>query len=309
MTVWDSHLAIYPSTHPSNTDVLYLQKGKLDKPSYIRLARIYVPISALKTYTRGLMATASDIHLTSLSLGILLRELGMKAPHSLEQGPSVGRATTAIPPSPSLPVLSTQARLLTPRSMLYHPKIVVPKDIWGESEPGPSQRGATVMPPSPSLALRSFPDTVSAPHGIPSRSQISVCEDTLLLTNTQRLSQPVPLPYTRDDYGSIDTWSLPPPITWNPRGRTSNISHISNSIDWDIVLLYLRVALCLLILGLIVFYIPWAAIGSIFMKLGHSLTSIWSSCWGFVANGWGSLITFFRNSWHTFVTWLKNGVR
>lgn len=252
------------------------------------------------------MATASDIHLTSSSLDILLRELGMKAPQSWERGPSVGRATTGIPPSPSLPVLSNEARLLTPRSVPYHPQIVVPKDIWAVSEPGPSHRRAAVMPPSASLAIRSFPDTVSAPHSIPSRSQILVREDTSLLTNTWRLSQPGSLPYTRDNYGSTDTWSLPPPITWNPRGRTFNISHISNSIDSKTFLLYLKIALCLLLLGLIVFYTPWASIGSIFTKIGHSLTSIWSSCWGFVANLGVTFITFFRNSWHTFVTWLKS---
>ena len=231
------------------------------------------------------MATASDIHLTSPSLGILLRELEIKAPQSWEREPGVGRATTA--------------RLLTPRSIPYHIQIMVPKHIWGESEPGPSHRGATVMPSSPSLPMRSFPDTVSAPHSIPSRSQISVREDTLLLTNTQRLSQPVPSPYTRDNYGSIDTWSLPPPITWNPRGRTSSIGR-------DIFLLCLKVALCLSVLGLIVAFTPWGSIGSIFTKIGHSLISVWSSCWGFIANGWGSLITFFRHSWHTFAAWLKS---
>lgn len=257
-----------------------------------------MPISVLKTYTRGLTATASDIRLTNPSLGILLRELGIKAPQSSERAPGVGRATAAIPPPPSQPVLSTQARLLTPRSMSYHLQIVVPRDIWGESEPGPSHRGATVMP-SPSLPMRCFPDTVSAPHSIPSRSQISVREDTLLLTNTQRLSQSVPLPYARDNYGSIDTWSLPPPITWNPRGRTCSVGR-------DIFLLCLKFAICLTILGLIVFYTPWASIGSIFTKTGHYLTSIWSSCWRSVANGWGSLNTFLRNSWHTFVAWLKS---
>lgn len=286
-----------------------------------------MPISVLKTYTKGPTATALDVHLTSPSLDILLGELGIKAPQSGGRGPGVGRATTAIPPSPSLPVLSTQARLLIPRSMPYHPPIVVPKDILGESEaPGPSHRGATVMPSSPSLAMRTFPDTVSAPHSIPSRPPISAREDTLLITtNTQRLSQPIPLPsYTRVSYGSIETWSLPPPITWNPRGRTSKISGISNSICRERVLRCLKVALCLSILALVSFYIPWATIGSIFTKIGHSLTSIWasigsiftkighsltstwSSCWGFVANGWGSFISFFRNSWHTFILWLKS---
>lgn len=256
------------------------------------------------------MATALDIHLTSPSLGILLRELEMKAPQSRERGPGVGRPTAAIPPppspSPSLPVLSTPARLLTPRIKPCRPQAVVPKDILRESEPGPSRRGATVMPSPPSLAIRTCSDTVSAPHSIPSCPQISVREYPLLITRTQRLSQPVPLPYTRDNYGSIETCSLPPPITWNPRGRTSKISRIFNSISRDTVLLCLKVAFCLSILGLFVLFTPWASIGSIFTKIGHSLTSIWSSCWGFVANGWGSFITFFRNSWHTFVAWLKS---
>lgn len=254
-----------------------------------------MPISALKTFTWGPTATAPDIHLTSASLGILLREVGIKTPQFRERGPGVGRATTTIPPSPSLPVLSTQARLLKPRSMPYHGQLVVPKDILGESEPGPSRRGARVMPSSPLLAMRTFPDTVSAPHTIPSRTPISAREDTLLITNTQRLSQPIPLHYTRDNYGSIETWSLPPPITWNPRGRTSTISRVSNSMSRERVFLYLKIALCLWILGLIVFYTPWASTGSIFTKIGHSLTSIWSSCWSFVANGWGS-----------FVAWLKS---
>lgn len=196
---------------------------------------------------------------------------------------------------------------MTPRSMHYHPQIVLPKDTFGESEaPGRSRRGAKVMPSSQSLAIRTFPDTISAPRSKPSSPPISAREDTFLITNTRRLSQPVPLPYTRDNYGSIETWSLPPPITWNSRGCTSTISRISNSIGRERVFLCLKAALCLSILGLIVFYTAWASIGSIFTEIGHSLTSIWSSGWGFVANGWGSIISFFRNSWHTFVAWLKS---
>lgn len=300
---WDSYLAIHPSTHLSNKNVLYLQKRKLDKPSYVQLDRIYLPMSALKTYTRGLMARASDIHLTSKSLDILLRELGMKAPQSLERGPAVGRETATIPPSPSLPVLSTGSRLFAPRGMPYHPQIAVPKNNWGQSwEPGPSVRGATFVPSSPPLPMKSFSDTQSTPRSMPYRPQISVREDTLLITNMQRLSHPVPSFSTKDNYGSINTWSLPPPTTWSPRGRPSKIFRISNSIGRDNFLRCFKVALCLLLLGFVVFHTPWASIGSIFTKIGHSLTSVWSSCWGSVANGWGSFVSFFRNNCLNLIT-------
>lgn len=319
-SLWHSYLAIYPSTHPSRPDfqLLHLQKGKLNKPSYVGLGRIYVPISVLETYKQGRAATASDIDLTSQSLDILLREVGIKAPPQSSEGRGRGRgpgpgtvgctrATTAAitPLSPSLPAVlsSTQASLSTPRSMPYRPQIVVPKDILGrESEPSPSRRGAATVVPlsSPSsLATRSFADIVLSsvpPHNTPTRPQISAREDTLITTSLQTFSsQPVPLPYTRANYGSIDDWSLPPPTTWNPRVRASRISRISNSISRVSFLDWLRIAWCLLILGLIVFHIPWAAIGSIFTNIGHFFTSIWSSCWGFVAN-----------SWHTFVAWLKS---
>lgn len=208
-----------------------------------------MPISVLKTYTRGPTARAVDIHLTSASLGVLLRELGIKVPQSRESWPGFGRAMAAIPPPPTLSALSTQARLLTPPSMPYRPQIMVPRNMLGESEfHGPSRRVATVMPSSPSL--------VSAPHSIPSRPPLSAREDILLITNTHRLSQPINLPNTRENYGSIETWSLPPPITWNPRDRrTSKISRIFNSISRDVAFTCLKFALFLFILGLIVLYI------------------------------------------------------
>lgn len=295
-----------------------------------------MPISVLKTYRPGRRATASAIKLTSQSLDILLTEVGIKAPQSSERGPSgrvgTSRATTAaaiIPPSlPSLPVLSTQTRILAPpQSMPHRPQIVVPNNniFMAESEPDPSRIGATVIMPSsrPPPVMRSFADIISSiPHNIPTTTRaptiaISAREDTLLVstTNTQRLSRPVPSlsHHTRynNNYGSIDDdWSLlPPPVTWNnPRGRRiSNISRrISNSIGRTNFIPFLKVALYLSILGVIVCIIPWASIGSIFTKIGHSFTSIWSSCWGFVAKGCSSFINFFRNSWHTIVAFFRN---
>lgn len=234
-----------------------------------------MPISVLKTYRQGRTATASDIYLTSQSLDILLREVGIKAPQSSERGPgTVARATTAIPPSPSLPVLSTQARPLKPPRMPHRPQIVVSEVTLGESETNPSRRGATVMPSSPSLAIRSFADNVSLSHNIPARPQISAREDALPITNAQRLSRSVPLSHIRDNHGSIDDRSLPPPVTWNSRGHTSMISRISNNIGRTNFLRCLMVALCLLILGLIFFKSTWASIVSSFTKNGHSFTLI-----------------------------------
>src|SRR5947207_1264488 len=60
---WDSYVAIHPSTHPSNNDILYLEKGHLEKPSYVRLQCVAVPISMLQTCTVGSSAKASDIRL------------------------------------------------------------------------------------------------------------------------------------------------------------------------------------------------------------------------------------------------------
>lgn len=233
------------------------------------------------------MATASDIRLRDRSLGILLRELGMKTPESWVRGPGVGRETTAIPSSPSLPVRSTQGKLSTAHNMPDHPQVLVPNHILGVClEPGPSvSRGATVMPSSASLPVISTSETVSPPHNMLYHSQVSVREDTLVVTNTRRSYQPVPISYTGGNYGSIDTGSLPPPSTWSPRGRSSKIS--------------------LSLLGCLVVYTPWASSGSVITKLGHSLTSIWSSSWGFISNRWKSFVTFFRNSWHTFIAWLK----
>lgn len=284
-----------------------------------------MPISVLKTYRPGRTATASAIKLTRQSLDILLREVGIKAPQSSERGLSgtvgTSRATTAaaiIPlSSPSLPMLSTQTRILTPprgmpqihRPQIHRPQIVVPNNnILAESEPGPSRSGASViMPSSPTPpVMRSFADIISSiPHNITTTRApmaISAREDTLLITsNTHRLFQPVTsLSHTSDNnYGSIDDWSLPPPITWNnPRGR-----RISNSIGRTNFIPFLKVALYLSILGVIVCIIPWPSIASIITKIGHFFASIWSSCWGFVAKGCSSFINFFRNTWHTFVAW------
>lgn len=126
-SLWDSYLAIHPSTHPSNTDVLYLQKGRLEKPSYVELKGIYLPISALQIYTKGRSATASDVRLKSHSLGVLLRKLKMRRPESLEQGPGVARRTTAIPSSPSLSILSP-GTLSASNCMPYRPQVSVRED-------------------------------------------------------------------------------------------------------------------------------------------------------------------------------------
>lgn len=255
-SLWDSYLAIHPSKHPSNTDVLYLQKGRLEKPSYVGLTRIYLPISVLQIYTKGRSATASDVRLKSQSLGVLLRKLKMREPESLEQGPGVARRTTAIPSSPSLPILYT-------------------------------------------------PGTLSASHSMPHRPQVSVREDTLFVTNTERPPRPFLISYSRSNYGSTDTWSLPPPITWSHRGCTSNVSRSFSSMGRGIFLPSLKVILCLSLVGFIVLYAP-ALIGQIFTKIGHLLTSIWSSCWGFITHGWHSLVRFLGNNWHVFIAWLKS---
>lgn len=253
------------------------------------------------------MARASDLHLTSRSLGILLRKLGMKAPESCEREPGVDRETTTIPHSQSLPVISTQGSLFTPHRMPNHHQILVPNDIWARYlEPGPSvSRGALVMPSSPSLPVISTSDTPSAAHKMPYHSRTAVRKENIVVPNRRKLYQPALISYRRGNYGSIDTRSLPPPITWSPRGRTSKVSRISNLIDRDILLSCFKVALCLAVLGLIVFYIPWASIGLIFTKIGYYLASVWFSCWGFIANGWSSFVAFFRNSWHTLISWLK----
>lgn len=257
--LWRSYLAIHPSNHPSNTDVLYLQHGKLEKPSYVRLARIYVPISALQTFTKGPFATASDTRLTSESLGVLYRELGMKAPGTWVQGLGVGRSrrNTVISSSSSLPGVHT-------------------------------------------------PGTLHALHSTPYRLQISAREDTFLITNIKRSSQPHPISYTGSNYGSTDTWYLPPPVTWNHRGSTSKISRSSSSICRSIFLCVFTAILCLSLVGLIIFYGPWAFIGSIFAKIGHFFASIWSSCWGYIAHGWTSFVAFLSKSWHIFISWVKS---
>lgn len=212
-------------------------------------------MSALQTCTKGLSATASDVRLTNPSLGVLFRELKMIPPASLEQGPGVGRRTTAIPLSPSLPVIST-------------------------------------------------PGTPSASHSMPQRPRVLVREDTVLVSNTETQSGSSHISYTRTNYGSTDAWSLPPPITWSHRDRTSNVSRSFSSMARGIFL-PLKVTLCLSLVGFIILYAP-ALIGPIFTKFGHLLTSTWSSCSGFIAHGWRSFVGFLGNNRHIFIAWLKS---
>lgn len=258
--LWGSYLAIHPSTHPSkNTDILYLQKDKLDKPSYVRLARIHVPISALQTYSKGLFAKASDFCLTDRSLGVLFRGLGMEATRSGERELVIGRRTSTIPLSPSLTVVYT-------------------------------------------------PSTLYGSHSTPTHLQtISVREDTRLVPNIQRSPQrQYPISHTRSIYGSTDTWSLPPPVTWNHHGRTSRVPRSSISVSRANFLHLFTAILCLSIFGLIILYAPWAFIGLIFTRIGHFLTSVWFSCSGYIAHGWSYFVGILSKSWHIFVEWVRS---
>jgi hypothetical protein len=112
-------MAIFPSKHPLNRDILYLQEGKLDKPSYVQLEPVSVPISRLRTYTKGASATASEIRLTDESCELLFTKLGMRAPDSWERGFSVGERTLVLPS----PALSNQGILSTQYGRPDHPQI------------------------------------------------------------------------------------------------------------------------------------------------------------------------------------------